>query len=484
MAVIARPRCDHRSLRSRGELRAREALVVADGSVGLRRHEQRVVAETVGAAPAPAAGDRASRPCTTKAVSPGAASARAQTNSAPRRSSGTSRSCASSRALLASSSPCTPDHLADSTPGMPFSASTAEPGVVGERQLTRRGRGLDRFHRGVVGERGAGLRLLGKRSDVVETEHGHRLTRGCAAARPASSRCGWRAARVPAARSAPLAALMRQLLRVRLVQGLLLQAGQGGDPDHRDVDHRVQRRPGEGGALAGALHLDQGADLGRDDIHVDAGPRVLLVGQVEPDPTVDDTDRDGGDLAGQRIRVGQPTGDPQEVHRVGQRDVRAGDRRRAGAAVGLQHVAVERDGVLAERGQVDAGPQRPADQPGDLVGTPADPTTDRLPVAAFVGRGRQHGVLGGEPAEPRPLAPAGHPAGDRGRAQHLGAAELDQDGSGRVRLIAAGECDRAQLVVGPSVCSRHAARLVGPVLPGRRQVAGSPFVRPGLRPAR
>ncbi len=57
---------------------------------------------------------------------------------------------------------------------------------------------------------------------------------------------------------------------------------------------------------------------------------------------------------------------------VGQRDVGAGDRGGAGAAVGLQHVAVDRDRVLAERGQVDRGAQRAADQPRDLVGAAAD----------------------------------------------------------------------------------------------------------------
>ena len=53
--------------------------------------------------------------------------------------------------------------------------------------------------------------------------------------------------------------------------------------------------------------------------------------------------------------------------------IRAGDRSGARAAVGLQHVAVDRDRVLAERGQIDGSAQRAADQPRDLVGAPADP---------------------------------------------------------------------------------------------------------------
>ena len=47
---------------------------------------------------------------------------------------------------------------------------------------------------------------------------------------------------------------------------------------------------------------------------------------------------------------------------VGEGDVRAGDRGGAGAAVGLEHVAVEDDGVLAERLVVDDRAQRAADQ--------------------------------------------------------------------------------------------------------------------------
>ena len=111
-----------------------------------------------------------------------------------------------------------------------------------------------------------------------------------------------------------------------------------------------------------------------------------------------------------------------------------------------------------ERAQVDAGPQRAADQPGDLVGAAADPALDRLPVVAFVGGRRQHRVLGGQPAEAGTLAPARHPGGHRRRAQHLGAAELDQHGPCRVLLETAGESHRPKFVVGPAVSSVHAQK--------------------------
>ena len=136
---------------------------------------------------------------------------------------------------------------------------------------------------------------------------------------------------------------------------------------------------------------------------------------------------------------------------VGQRDVRPGDRGGAGAAVGLEDVAVEDDRVLAERLVVDDRAQRAADQPGDLVGAAADPALDRLAVGAGVGRGGEHGVLGGDPAQAGALAPARHALGGGGGAEHPGAAELDQHRPGGVVEPVAGDRDRAELVVGPAV---------------------------------
>ena len=57
----------------------------------------------------------------------------------------------------------------------------------------------------------------------------------------------------------------------------------------------------------------------------------------------------------------------RRVAGVVQRDVGAGDRRGAGAAVGLQHVAVEDDLALAERLQIADRAQGPPDQALDLV---------------------------------------------------------------------------------------------------------------------
>ena len=56
-----------------------------------------------------------------------------------------------------------------------------------------------------------------------------------------------------------------------------------------------------------------------------------------------------------------------------ERDHAAGDRGAAGAAVGLEHVAVDVDRVLAERLEVDHAAQRAPDQPLDLDGAAVGP---------------------------------------------------------------------------------------------------------------
>jgi hypothetical protein len=78
-------------------------------------------------------------------------------------------------------------------------------------------------------------------------------------------------------------------------------------------------------------------------------------------------------------------------------DEPAGDRRRAGAAVGQQHVAVDQDRTLAERGHVDHRPQAASDETLDLLRAPPG----AAPLALDALRGR--------------------------RADHAGAAHLDQD---------------------------------------------------------
>ena len=121
-------------------------------------------------------------------------SAHAETNAAPRRSSGTSRSCASSSAVFAASSPWTPDHRADSTPGMPFSASTSSPessATDGSPVATNASRALaSAFSSNVAPVSGASS----NGGDVVQRQQRQPTParrRAPGAVRPASCGCGW-----------------------------------------------------------------------------------------------------------------------------------------------------------------------------------------------------------------------------------------------------------------------------------------------------
>ena len=97
-------------------------------------------------------------------------------------------------------------------------------------------------------------------------------------------------------------------------------------------------------------------------------------------------------------------------------DVRAGDRRAARAAVGLEHVAVEPERPLAERLEVADRPERPPDQPLDLdrAARPACPSPPRARRArpSTPGRSEYSAVIQPRPepsqparhARPRPIA--------------------------------------------------------------------------------
>ena len=205
----------------------------------------------------------------------------------------------------------------------------------------------------------------------------------------------------------------------------MLQPGQLAAARHGEVEQLAEQVAAERLPLGGALDLHEVAAGGAHHVHVGLRGHVLLVAQVEPGLAVHDADADRGHRGEQRVALG-PLAALEPGHGVGQRDVPAGHRRGPGAAVGLEHVAVDDDGVLAQRLVVHAGPQRAPDQPGYLLGAAAEAALDRLAVAAGVGRPGQHRVLGGHPAEPAAAPPARHVLGDARGAQHPGAAEFHQ----------------------------------------------------------
>ena len=207
--------------------------------------------------------------------------------------------------------------------------------------------------------------------------------------------------------------------------------------------------------LGGALHLDQRAVLGADNVHVDVGLAVLDVGKIEHDLAVDHADGHGRDRRPEAARIGELALGDQLVDREGERDPRAGDRRHARAAIGLQHVTVDRDRALADAGEVHGGAQRADDQALDLLAAPAG-----IALAPGVGGAGQHGVFGRQPALALALALAlaGHPPRDgvldAGRAQHPGVPELDQGRALRVLLKVRDVLEGAELV-GPAAVEAH-----------------------------
>ena len=138
-----------------------------------------------------------------------------------------------------------------------------------------------------------------------------------------------------------------------------------------EVEQRVELVAAERVAFGRALHLDEAAAVVHDDVHVGLGAGILGVVEIEHRharrrcrPTPRRPGRESGCRACSAVAH-------ERIARVGERDVAAGDRGRARAAVGLQHVAIERDGALAERLQIDDRAQRAADQALDFLRAPA-----------------------------------------------------------------------------------------------------------------
>jgi hypothetical protein len=109
-----------------------------------------------------------------------------------------------------------------------------------------------------------------------------------------------------------------------------------------------------------------------------------------------------------------------------ERHVAAGDGGGAGAAIGLEHVAIDADLALAQRREIGDGAQTPADQALDLVSAAGLTAARGFAVGAGVGRARQHAVFRRHPAAPGVAQKGRRLVLDRGAAQHAGIAERGQ----------------------------------------------------------
>ena len=117
-----------------------------------------------------------------------------------------------------------------------------------------------------------------------------------------------------------------------------------------------------------------------------------------------------------------------------------------GAAIGLQHVAIDSGCDFTHRLEVDDRPQRPPDEPLDLERAAALFAARGLAPGTVVGCPRQHAVLRRDPALAAAAQPAGHALLDRGCAQHMGIAATGQYRALCVFGEMAQEFDLAQLV--------------------------------------
>ena len=210
----------------------------------------------------------------------------------------------------------------------------------------------------------------------------------------------------------------------------MLEGEQGADSGFGEVEHGGELGTGIGVLFGGRLGFDEAAGGQHDDVHVDRGAGVFFVAEVEQRGSVDDSDGGGGNHLFEGILLESARLD-ELAEGDGEGDRSSRDGGGAGSPVGLEDVAVEDDGALAEGAHVDDAAEGAADEALDLVGAPADLSLFGFARGASERGAGQHAVLGGDPA----FAGVAHPAGDAlldgGIAQDAGVATFDEDGAFR-----------------------------------------------------
>ena len=151
--------------------------------------------------------------------------------------------------------------------------------------------------------------------------------------------------------------------------------------------------------------------------------------------SVNNADTDGCDgLVDGRPIVGE------SVDRASDGDERTADRRGSGAAIGVEHVAIDVQCALPQSIEVHRGPKAAANQPLDFLGPAGGEHS--LPVGARVGRRGQHVVLGREPASARTAHPAWNIFLNRDGAEDPGVTQGNDAGAARVLLDVELEAER------------------------------------------
>ena len=204
----------------------------------------------------------------------------------------------------------------------------------------------------------------------------------------------------------------------------MLDGGELSEAPLGEFEHRVELLTTEWLALGRALQLDELAPPRHDDVEIDLRPMVFRVVEVEQQFAINQTATYRRHALAQD-RVDRIPSRGVRFERPRQRDESPGDSQRAGPAIGLQYLAVDRHGSRAERIKIENGPQAAADQPLNFG-------CASIHLAAFTGfpgrgTGGQHVVLGRQPATRRVfLHPGRQRVFDRcGTEQHR-AARFDE----------------------------------------------------------
>src|SRR5262249_58757904 len=98
----------------------------------------------------------------------------------------------------------------------------------------------------------------------------------------------------------------------------------------------------------------------------------------------------------------------------------------ARAAIGLDHIAIQRDRPIAERLEINDAAQRAADQTLDLLCAAALLALRSFAAAACMRGARQHAVFASDPAFALAFQPARHALLNTCRAEHMRLPELRQ----------------------------------------------------------
>ena len=233
-------------------------------------------------------------------------------------------------------------------------------------------------------------------------------------------------------------------------QRLPLQLHQLGNSFHAVAHQRVQLIMAESPAFPGSLQFDKLPPLIHDEIHIHLGGAVFLIAQVQAGFIPDNAGADRRHLVYNRADQ-QFLFPDQAVHRACQRHHCAGNGCGPGAAVRLQHIAVQGNRPLSQRFQVHRLAERTPDQPLDFDA--AAIFFNAVTLFPFRRGCRKHGILRRNPSLPFIPQERRHRFLHAGRTDHPGIPRGNQAAAvcrpNKIRF----NCDRPLLVRPSSICA-------------------------------